>query len=140
MSSFLSSFKDTTCKLHYPFNIGFNNPRFFFRFFFFSFLLNKILLQLFNLFRLGAEGEVCILSHPLEAPVTHPELVLPKFIEFPYSQHQVGIYPFTSCWSIAAPFSLKHVPRENTQLRLSGHHHPSHHGYLSRSQNPGTLA
>ena len=34
MSSFLSSFKDTTCKLHYPFNLGFNNPRFFLGFFF----------------------------------------------------------------------------------------------------------
>ena len=64
---------------------------------FFSFVPNKIPLQLFNLFQLGDEAEVCILSHPLEAPVTHPESVLPKFTEFPYLPHQVDISPFTSC-------------------------------------------
>ena len=95
---FISSFKDTTCKLHYPFNLGFNNPRFFLGFFFFfSVVPNKIPLQLFNLFQLGDEAEVCILSHPLEAPVTHSESVLSEFTEFPYLPHQVDISPFTSC-------------------------------------------
>ena len=35
ISEFISSFIDTTCQLHYPFNLGFNNPRFFLGFFFF---------------------------------------------------------------------------------------------------------
>ena len=70
MSPFFSFFKDTTFKLHYSFNYGF--------------VPNNIPLQLYNLFLMGGEVEVCVLSHHhLEGSFTHPlKWLFPNSLSF----------------------------------------------------------